>query len=63
MFDGRKKSRANDIKIAFGGALLGAFVQGFINELSLSDLRPLWIAVYVIAGFAGGLLIVWGLES
>jgi len=58
----RKKSWSNELKLAFGGALLGTFFQGFANELSLTSLRPFWITFYVIAGFAGAFLIFWGLR-
>jgi len=57
------KSRSSELKLAFGGALLGAFLQGFANELSLTTLRPFWIAVYVVAGFAGALLVFWGIRQ
>jgi hypothetical protein len=55
------RSRSRELKIAVGGALFGAFIQGFINELSLPSLRPLWIAIYTLAGFVGIFLIFWGL--
>ncbi len=53
----RRKSKIQELWIASGGALFGAFIQGFINELSIAPLRPLWIAIYVIAGFVGAFLI------
>jgi|SRR5215213_8833265 len=35
-----------------GGALVGAFVSGFIQELSVGT-RPGWIAIYVTLGVLG----------
>ena len=35
-----------------GGALVGAFVSGFINELSVGT-RPVWLAIYVALGVLG----------
>ena len=61
IFSERKQSRSRELKIAIGGALFGAFVQGFINELSLTTSRPIWIAIYTIVGFIGIFLIFWGL--
>lgn len=58
---GKGIKKTNRILIAFGGALLGAFVQGFINELSLEVLRPGWIAIYVISGFVGGYMVFKGI--
>jgi hypothetical protein len=37
---------------ALGGALVGAFVSGFINELSVGR-RPVWLAIYVALGVLG----------
>lgn len=62
IFTQRKKSRGQELSLAIGGALFGAFIQGFINELSLSTLRPLWIAIYTVAGFVGIFFIFWGLR-
>jgi hypothetical protein len=56
-----KKSKWSQIIAAVGGTLLGAFIQGFMSELSLTSLRPEWIAAYVLAGFVGILLMFWGI--
>ena len=58
----RKHSRSQELSIAIGGALFGAFAQGFISELSLPMLRPLWIAIYTVIGFVGIFLVFWGLQ-
>ncbi|MBC8505959.1 MAG: hypothetical protein H8D34_13940 [Chloroflexi bacterium] len=62
VFSEQRQSWANELRIAFGGALVGAFLQGFANELSLTALRPGWIAIYVVGGFIGTFLIYWGLK-
>ena len=58
----REKSRKwkEELPILIGGTLLGTFLAGFANELSMATLRPIWIAVYVIFGFIGAFLIFLG---
>ena len=58
-----ERTWAKELRLVFGGALLGAFIQGFINEMSVSPLRPFWITVYVLVGFLGSFLIFWGLRD
>jgi hypothetical protein len=47
--------------IALGGAFFGAFIQGFVGELSTGR-NPVTIAVYVILGFMGLLLMFVGFQ-
>lgn len=54
------QQRSRDFGLTIGGVLLGAFIQGFITELSAG--RTLWIAVYTILGFFGVFLFFWGLR-
>lgn len=53
----KEKKWISELMILLGGALLGAGIAGFINEMSVQTLRPLWITVYVILGMLGFLLI------
>ena len=55
----RDPGRLREFVIIMGGALFGAFVQGFITELSSG--RPLLVAIYVVLGFLGMGLIFLGL--
>jgi len=55
----KKNLWSKDLVITIGGALFGAFVQGFITELSNGN--PILVAVYVILGFAGIMLVFWGI--
>jgi hypothetical protein len=59
---GRKKKEtwSKELVIVVGGALLGAFIQGFITELSTG--RTVLIVVYTVLGFIGMLLVFWGLR-
>lgn len=57
-----QKSWPSDLKLAFGGALLGTSFQGFANEISLSPVRPFWTGVYFIVSLFGAFLIFWGLR-
>jgi len=58
----RRKSRnwLQELLILVGGILFGTFIPGFLTELSQNIIRPNWIIVYVILGFAGTLLIFIG---
>jgi hypothetical protein len=52
---------SRELKIIIGSALFGAFVQGFINELSSGNIAL--IAVYTILGFSGMFLVVWAIRD
>lgn len=54
-----KRAWAKELMITVGGALFGAFIQGFITELSNGN--PILITIYVILGLAGMLLVFNGL--
>jgi hypothetical protein len=56
----RKQARSRELRIALGSVLLGAFAQGFTYEVSLATPRPFWITIYVVAGFVGLFLVLWG---
>lgn len=56
----RTQTWARQLVIVLGGAFFGAFVQGFVTELSTGN--ALLIAVYTILGFIGMLLVFWGLR-
>jgi F0F1-type ATP synthase assembly protein I len=56
-----QKDRARDLLLTVGGALLGAFLQGFID--ALAENKKLLIVVYVIAGFLGMGLVFWALRQ
>jgi hypothetical protein len=43
-----------------GSALVGAFIQGFITELSAG--RKLTTAIYTVMGFIGMLMVFWALR-
>jgi hypothetical protein len=57
----RKRYDFKDLLTIVGGALLGAFVQGFAAEAFGDKNMPL-ITVYVIFGVVGIALVVWGLS-
>jgi hypothetical protein len=46
--------------IVIGGALFGAFVQGFVT--SLSDNNTILLAIYTVMGFVGMLFLFIGLR-
>jgi hypothetical protein len=56
----RKKRWVRELLIVVGSALFGAFIPGFITELSAG--HPFLIAVYTIMGFLGMLLVFIGLR-
>jgi hypothetical protein len=56
----RTKNWKKQIVIILGSALLGAFVQGFVTELSGGN--TVLMAVYTVLGFIGMFLVFWGLR-
>jgi hypothetical protein len=50
-----------ELTIIIGSALFGAFVQGFVSELSSGN--TFLIAVYTILGFSGMFLVVWAIRD
>lgn len=56
-----QKDRVRDLLLTVGGALLGAFLQGFIE--ALAENKRLLIVVYVITGFLGMGLVFWALRQ
>jgi hypothetical protein len=58
----RRRKRWKDFMLAVGGALFGAFVSGFITELSTGHSKLL-LSVYVILGVFGMILIFGGLQD
>lgn len=60
----RQRTQLREFGIAIGGTLFGAFISGFMTELSTDDpIRSTWVAIYVIFGLAGLFMISWGLMS
>ena len=57
----RGRSRRREFAIALGGALFGAGFQGFVNELTLSDMRALWLSLFAFTAVAGVALLFWAL--
>jgi hypothetical protein len=57
----QKRSRARELTLIFGSALLGAFIQGFPTELATG--RQVMTLVYTALGFLGMLLIFVGLQK
>jgi hypothetical protein len=57
---GRRQAWSRELRVALGNALFSAFVQGFLCEISSATLRPFWITIYVVAGFVGLFLVLWG---
>jgi len=56
----RKQSWSRELVIILGSAFFGAFLQGFITELSTG--RTGLIAIYTAIGFIGILMVFWGLR-
>ena len=50
-----------ELLILIGSALLGAFLGNFPNELSKPSPSVLWLAIDVILGFVGSLVLLFGL--
>lgn len=56
----RHKRWTRELWIALGSTLFGAFISGFITELSAG--HRLLIAVYPMMGLIGTALVFWGLR-
>jgi hypothetical protein len=56
----QKRGWTRELLLVFGSALVGAFIQGFITELSAG--HQLLTAIYVVLGFIGMLLVFSGLR-
>jgi hypothetical protein len=56
------QSWAVHLMIIFGSALFGAFVPGFVVELTKVFPNPLVVGVYTVLGFFGLLLVFGGLR-
>jgi hypothetical protein len=57
----QKRGWSREFFIIMGSALFGAFIQGFITELSAG--RKALIAIYMIMGVAGMLMVFWALRK
>ncbi|MBT3320746.1 MAG: hypothetical protein HN392_00500 [Anaerolineae bacterium] len=55
----RKDAISKQVSQIIGGAFFGAFIQGFVTELSNGN--ALLIGIYVALGFVGVGLFTWGL--
>ena len=55
-----KRAWTKDLLITVGGALFGAFIQGFITELSNG--KPILVTIYVLLGLIGMFLVFMGLN-
>lgn len=51
-----------ELRIVFGGAFFGAFVQGFITEVAAQRINPVVVAVYTMLGLVGLFLVLWDLR-
>lgn len=61
MLNARKQeSWFREIAIIIGSALFGAFIQGFVSELSTGN--AFLIASYTVIGFVGIFMVFWGLR-
>lgn len=58
----RKQNRARELQIIFGSALIGAFIPGFIDQLSATNPNPGLIVIWVLTGFIGLFLLLWSLR-
>jgi len=54
----RTQNWRKKLVIAIGGAMLGAFLEGFVGALSPVNVTQ--IVLYVIMGFTGMFLVFWG---
>lgn len=54
-------SSMRELRLAFGGALFGAFIQGFITELA--DKNQTMVVVYTVLGLFGMFLVLWDLKK
>ena len=60
IYNERKQSWSKELLIVLGGAFFGAFIQGFISELSSGNATL--ITVYVLLGFIGMFMVFLGLR-
>ncbi len=58
----RQQSWLRQLVIILGSAFLGAFLQGFVTELSTEPPNPWVIAAYTAMGFIGIMAVFWGLR-
>ncbi|MFN0148608.1 MAG: hypothetical protein ACKVT1_19065 [Dehalococcoidia bacterium] len=49
----RRRSRIREVAVVVGGALVGAFVQGMVTELTADAVDAVPVGVYVTMGFVG----------
>jgi hypothetical protein len=56
-----ERKRVREIAILLGSALIGAFIQGSLTELSNN--RAVWVFVYAIWGMIGASLVFWGFRK
>ncbi len=61
IYKDRKQSSTKELLIVLGGAFFGAFIQGFISELSSGN--AVLIATYVFLGFIGMFMVFLGLRK
>ena len=58
----RKKRRLKEALIILGGILCGAFISGFVTELTFGQSKAA-LALYVLAGVVGLVLVFSGLQD
>jgi hypothetical protein len=56
----KKQTWSRELLIILGSAFVGAFIQGFISELSSGN--TLLITTYTVLGFIGMFMVFWGLR-
>ncbi|MBN8581882.1 MAG: hypothetical protein J0L96_14530 [Anaerolineae bacterium] len=56
----KKQSWSRELLIILGGTFTGAFIQGFVSELSSGN--TLLVAIYTILGFVGMFMVFLGLR-
>jgi len=56
-----ERKRVREIAILLGSALIGAFIQGSLTELSNN--RAVWVFVYAVLGMIGASLVFWGFRK
>lgn len=56
----QKRGWSREILLVMGSALVGAFIQGFITELSAG--HKFTTAIYTVMGFIGMLMVFWALR-
>jgi heme A synthase len=56
-----QRSRSREFQIIIGSTFIGAFIPGFINELSTAN--TLLLVLYVLMGFVGIFMVVWALRQ